>query len=52
MSISCSDICEEVTNRLLELGLPIDTETEDHTDIVDALARVSFVLDEPSVEGE
>ena len=44
MSISCSDVCEQVIERLLQLGFKINTEDEDHTDIMDALGCITMTV--------
>ncbi len=45
MSIGCSDVCEVVHERLAKLGFVI-SENEEHDDILEALDKVSFGLEE------
>lgn len=43
MQLSCSDVCEIVHQKLIELGFKINDSDEDHTDIIEALEKVRFV---------
>ncbi len=43
--ISCSDVCEVVLARLGALGFKI-SDDPDHTDVLEALDKVTFVKDE------
>ena len=43
MTTGCSDVCEVVHDQLLRLGFPIDHESDDHTDILEALGNVRLV---------
>ena len=47
--ISCSDVCEEIHDRLTALGFDIDSETEaqEHDDMMQALDQVIFVRASP-----
>ena len=45
MTLSCSDVCDEVMAKLHQLGFRF-TDDEDHSDILDALDRVHLVLDD------
>ena len=47
----CPDVCDVVIDRLLELGSELDTDDEDHDDILAALAQVEFVRTPGSPEG-
>jgi hypothetical protein len=49
MSLSCSDICDEVIARLLELGFHIDTDDDDHEPIWNALHQVKFVMEHDNI---
>lgn len=42
----CSDVCEIVHSRLLEMGFEIDPDDEDHIDIIRALGKVVMIKDE------
>ncbi len=48
MQPGCSDVCEIVHERLIELGFKIDNDNEDHTDMIEALEKIKFVR----VEGD
>ena len=43
MSASCPDVCDLVIDRLLQLGFELDTDDDDHGDILAALEEVAFV---------
>jgi hypothetical protein len=43
---SCTDVCEVVRTMLGGFGFKFD-DTEDHTDMLEALAKVRFVLTQP-----
>ena len=43
MRPGCSDVCEIVHEKLIELGFKIDNNNEDHTDMIEALEKIKFV---------
>jgi len=43
MQPGCSDVCEIVQERLIELGFKIDGNNEDHADMIEALEKIKFV---------
>ncbi len=43
MQKSCSDVCERVHQSLTERGFDIDSDSEDHSDMLEALDEVELV---------
>lgn len=43
--VSCGDVCEAILDRLHSLGFKI-SDDPDHTDVLEALDKVTFVKDE------
>jgi len=46
METGCSDVCEIVHIKLIQLGFKISPDDENHDDIIDALGQVEFVRDD------
>lgn len=46
--VSCGEVCDEVLARLHTLGFEI-SDDPDHTDVLEALDKVTFVKDEGTV---
>jgi len=44
MTYSCSDVCERIHQMLTHAGFIIDSESEDHADMMDALDWVDLHL--------
>lgn len=47
---SCSDVCEALCELLVKAGYPINTENEDHSDVLEALAQVKLIPRDETVK--
>ena len=49
MQLGCSDVCEIIHERLLQLGFDISPDDEDHEDIINALEETTLIRDNQKV---